>query len=130
MDGADADALLGQGVDLGQVLVRHVAAAAVGIHDDGRRVGEDRRILGPAVVLRDDGLDGEAALVEVLGQEHAAAQMLVVAVAVARPAGDKDDLLFLVLERGRGGRDPAAESDDGQGDQRAHGESFRWVRAG
>src|SRR4029453_13075179 len=75
------------------------------------------RVLGPAVVLGDDRLDGKAAFIQALGQEHAAAQVLVVAVAVAGPPGDKDDFLLLVLSGGG-----AAKKGDGDdGDERAHG---------
>src|SRR6185295_2451314 len=81
--------------------------------------------------LGDDGFHGEAALVEAFRQEHAAAQVLVVAVAVAGAAGDEEDLFLFVLRGGGGGRQAADESEDAEGDERAHGVSpFVRVAAG
>ena len=88
-----AHALLHQLFEFVHVLHGRMSAAAVGEDDDRGGAVQNAGVLRPAV-LDDDRLDRQLALVEALGQQHAAGVVLVAGVAVAGAAGDEDDLLL------------------------------------
>jgi hypothetical protein len=69
-----------------------VPAAAVAVHDDGRRAVEVVLFLRPA--LDDDGLDAKVAVVQALGEQVAAGEVVVGAEPVTGAAGQQEDLLL------------------------------------
>ena len=95
VDADQSDALVHQGIYLGEVSVDRMAAAAVHVQDDRVGVVEGRGVLRPTPVVygrHDLGHVG----VEPLRQEHATGSVFVGAEAVALATGDQDDLLLAV----------------------------------
>src|SRR5262245_21017319 len=66
MNGADADSVFGQLVQLVEMLQRHVLIAAVAIHDDGIDAIERFEVAGPTA-LCDGCFDGQTTFVQAFG---------------------------------------------------------------
>ena len=92
VDHPQADALVHQFGKLLEMRDGHVPIAAVAEDDDGGGPVEGVLVLRP-LMLVDLAIDAGHVFVEGFGQEHVAGVLLVLGEAVARLAGEEDDLL-------------------------------------
>lgn len=92
MDATDANTGFGEAAQLFEVLHRGMSRPSIGIDDNRRCAIEDRFVSRPAV-FHYDSFEAKAGFLQLVGEEHGASAMLVLAVAVAVLSGDEDDFM-------------------------------------